>query len=51
MVKNLGDLLKFNIPKTENESWVKWGFFVPSRTGIDVLEEFVNSGKVHIKNS
>jgi len=51
MIKNLGDLWRFNVPKTENESWVKWGFFIPSPTGISILEKLVKSGKVYIKNS
>jgi len=50
MIKNLGELLRFNMPKT-NENWVKWGFFVPSQTGMHVLGELVKNGKVRIKNS
>jgi len=46
MAKNLGDLLKFNIPKAENKSCVKWGFFIPSRTGIDVLQNLVENEEV-----
>ena len=46
MAKNLGDLLKFNIPKAENKSWVKWGFFIPSQTGIDVLQKLVENEEV-----
>ncbi|XP_018352213.1 PREDICTED: reticulon-4-interacting protein 1, mitochondrial [Trachymyrmex septentrionalis] len=46
MAKNLGDLLKFNIPKAENKSWVKWGFFIPSQTGIDVLQKLVENEEI-----
>lgn len=46
MVKNLGDLLKFNIPKAENKSCVKWGFFIPSQTGINVLQKLVENEEV-----
>jgi len=46
MIQNLGDLLKFNIPKMENKSCVKWGFFIPSQTGINVLQNFVENEKV-----
>lgn len=45
-VKNIGELLKYNIPITENKSTVKWGFFIPSETGIKTLKEFVENGKV-----
>lgn len=44
-VKNIGELVKYNIP-IENKSTVKWGFFIPSATGIKTLKEFVESGKV-----
>lgn len=46
MVQNLGDLLKFNVPKVENKSCVKWGFFIPSQTGINVLQDLVEDEKV-----
>jgi len=46
MAKNLGDFLKFNIPKTENKSCVKWGFFIPSQTGINVLQKLVENEEV-----
>ncbi|XP_011865975.1 PREDICTED: reticulon-4-interacting protein 1, mitochondrial [Vollenhovia emeryi] len=46
MAQNLGDLLKFNIPKVENRSCVKWGFFIPSQTGISVLQKFVEDEKI-----
>ena len=45
-VKNIGELLKYNIPIIENKSTVKWGFFTPSKTGIETLKEFVENGKV-----
>lgn len=48
MTKNLGDLIKFNIPSTKNQSCVKWGFFAPSEMGIDVLQKLVETGKVYI---
>ncbi|XP_033364575.1 reticulon-4-interacting protein 1, mitochondrial isoform X1 [Bombus vosnesenskii] len=44
-VKNIGELVKYNIP-IENKSTVKWGFFIPSAAGIKTLKEFVESGKV-----
>ncbi|XP_020293895.1 reticulon-4-interacting protein 1, mitochondrial [Pseudomyrmex gracilis] len=46
MAKNIGDLLKFNIPTLENKSCVKWGFFVPSRTGMNVIQKLVEDGKI-----
>ncbi|XP_012054771.1 PREDICTED: reticulon-4-interacting protein 1, mitochondrial [Atta cephalotes] len=46
MAKNLGDFLKFNIPKTENKSCVKWGFFIPSQTGINVLQKLVENEEI-----
>lgn len=45
-VKNIGELVKYNIP-IENKSTVKWGFFIPSAAGIKTLKEFVESGKVY----
>ncbi|XP_012537852.1 reticulon-4-interacting protein 1, mitochondrial [Monomorium pharaonis] len=46
MARNLGDLLKFNIPNAENKSCVKWAFFMPSQTGINVLQKLVENGKI-----
>lgn len=46
MVKNVQDLLKFNISKRENKSCVKWGFFVPSQTGINVLQKLVENKEI-----
>ncbi|KAG5346359.1 RT4I1 protein, partial [Acromyrmex charruanus] len=46
MAKNLEDLLKFNIPKAENKSCVKWGFFIPSQTGINILQKLVENEEV-----
>ncbi|KOC64323.1 Reticulon-4-interacting protein 1, mitochondrial [Habropoda laboriosa] len=46
MVKNIGELVKYNIPIVENKSTVKWGFFAPSQTGIKALQEFVESREV-----
>ncbi|XP_076646747.1 NAD(P)H oxidoreductase RTN4IP1, mitochondrial [Halictus rubicundus] len=45
-VKNMGELIRFNVPTAENKSCVKWGFFAPSPTGIKTLQEFVESGEV-----
>ncbi|KAL7298842.1 hypothetical protein TKK_0008581 [Trichogramma kaykai] len=45
-VKNIGDLLKQNIPSDEIKSFVKWGFFAPSPTGIKTIQEFVESSKI-----
>lgn len=45
-VKNIGELVKYNIPIGDNKGTVKWGFFVPSRTGISMIEELVENGKV-----
>lgn len=50
MVKNIGNLLKFNIPTLENKSCVKWGFFMPFQTGINVIQKFVEDGKVCINH-
>lgn len=46
MAKNLENFLKFNIPIAENKSCVKWGFFVPSQTGINVLQKLVENEQV-----
>lgn len=51
MVRNFGDLLKFNIPKAENKSCVKWGFFMPSRIGINFLQKLVENEEVYLKIS
>ncbi|XP_053973248.1 reticulon-4-interacting protein 1, mitochondrial [Hylaeus volcanicus] len=45
-VKNIRELVKYNIPTAENKSFVKWGFFAPSQVGIKALQEFVERGKV-----
>ena len=50
MARNLGGLLKFNIPNAENKSCVKWAFFMPSQTGINVLQKLVENGKVCSEN-
>lgn len=49
-VKNLGDLIKHNIPSKENKSTVKWGFFTPSKKGINMIQELVESGQVGGRN-
>lgn len=46
MIKNVENLLKFNVPRAENKSCVKWGFFIPSRTGLNVLQNFVQDEKI-----
>lgn len=48
MAKNVQDFLKFNIPRQENKSCVKWGFFIPSQTGIKVLQKLVENKEVCI---
>lgn len=48
MIKNVENLLKLNIPGTENKSNVKWGFFIPSQIGINVLQNFVENKKACI---
>lgn len=45
--KNLGDIFKYNIPKSNNKGSVKWGLFVPSETGMSMLHDFVECGQVH----
>lgn len=45
-MKNIGELVKYNIPTVENKSFVKWGFFTPSQTGIKTLRDFVENGKI-----
>ncbi|XP_053597405.1 reticulon-4-interacting protein 1, mitochondrial isoform X5 [Microplitis demolitor] len=42
-MNNLLDLFKYNIPKINNKSCVKWGFFVPSATGIRTLQKLVEN--------
>ena len=48
MAKNVQNLLRFNIPTAENKSCVKWGFFIPSQTGINVLQKLVENKEVCI---
>lgn len=45
-VKNIGELLKYNMSIVENRSTVKWGFFTPSTSGIKTLKELVETEKV-----
>ncbi|XP_029052878.1 reticulon-4-interacting protein 1 homolog, mitochondrial-like [Osmia bicornis bicornis] len=45
-MKNISELVRYNIPISESKASVKWGFFTPSQTGIKVLEEFVENGKI-----
>ncbi|XP_043264004.1 reticulon-4-interacting protein 1 homolog, mitochondrial [Colletes gigas] len=45
-MKNIGELVKYNIPTMENKSFVKWGFFTPSQAGIVALQQFVETGEV-----
>lgn len=45
-MKNIGELVKYNIPIIESKGTVKWGFFIPSPTGLKVLEKFVKNEKV-----
>ena len=45
-VKNISELVKYNIPTADNKSFVKWGFFAPSQTGMKILHELVESGEV-----
>ncbi|XP_029155536.1 reticulon-4-interacting protein 1, mitochondrial isoform X2 [Nylanderia fulva] len=46
MAKNVQDFLKYNIPKAENKSCVKWGFFIPSQSGINVLQKLVENKEI-----
>lgn len=48
-MNNLLDLFKYNIPKINNKSCVKWGFFVPSATGIRTLQKLVENQQVLIE--
>ncbi|XP_033216790.1 reticulon-4-interacting protein 1, mitochondrial [Belonocnema kinseyi] len=45
-VKNVGDFVKYNFPSKENKGFVKWGFFAPSKTGLDALQKFVENGQL-----
>lgn len=45
-VRNIGELIKYNIPVRDNRSCVKWGFFVPSQTGITMIQELVEDEKI-----
>lgn len=45
-VKNIGELLKYNMSIVENRSTVKWGFFTPSTSGIKTLKELVETEKL-----
>ncbi|KAH0540056.1 reticulon-4-interacting protein 1, mitochondrial-like [Cotesia glomerata] len=40
---NIVDLLKYNIPKKKDTSCVKWGFFIPSTTGLNALQKLVEN--------
>ncbi|KAI4483680.1 hypothetical protein M0804_007940 [Polistes exclamans] len=44
--KNLGDIFKYNIPTSNNKGSIKWGFFVPSETGMNMLHNFVECGQI-----
>ncbi|EFN76030.1 Reticulon-4-interacting protein 1 [Harpegnathos saltator] len=45
-LQNLGDIARFNIPIAQNKGCVKWGYFMPNQTGINFLQELVESGKI-----
>lgn len=49
-VKNIGDILRYNVPIPTNKSWVKWGFFIPSQIGIEMLQKLVETEKVLNEN-
>ncbi|XP_014484245.1 PREDICTED: reticulon-4-interacting protein 1, mitochondrial [Dinoponera quadriceps] len=45
-IQNLGDIARLNIPIAQNKGCVKWGFFVPDQTGMNVLQGLVESGRI-----
>ena len=47
-MKNFADLLKYNLPINEKKSLVKWGFFAPSPTGINMIQELVERKQVKL---
>ena len=50
--KNASNLLKHNIPRKDkgNMGTVKWGFFAPSRTGMNMIQELVENERVCTNN-
>lgn len=47
-VRNVGDIIKHNISKSDTNGFVKYGFFTPSPMGIDMLQSLVENGQVKI---
>ncbi|XP_046630199.1 reticulon-4-interacting protein 1, mitochondrial-like [Neodiprion virginianus] len=45
-VKNIGDVIKDNVPFFKDKTSVKWGFFVPSQKGINMIQNFVEKKKI-----
>lgn len=45
-MNNIADLLKYNIPNKKDGSCVKWGFFIPSTTGLNALQKLVENEQV-----
>ncbi|KAJ8673591.1 hypothetical protein QAD02_004853 [Eretmocerus hayati] len=45
-IKNFGDLIKHNIPTNDKLSLVKWGFFAPSPTGIETIQDLVERKQI-----
>ncbi|XP_015603922.1 reticulon-4-interacting protein 1, mitochondrial isoform X2 [Cephus cinctus] len=46
MIRNISDFCKHNLPKAENKSTLKWAFFTPSSEGLNMIQEFVENGKL-----
>lgn len=46
-LKNLSTILEQNVPLNENRSFVKWGFFAPSSTGIEAIQNLVEANQVN----
>lgn len=49
-LKNLSTILEQNVTLNENRSFVKWGFFAPSSTGIETIQKLVEANQVNYFN-
>jgi type IV secretory pathway VirB6-like protein len=45
-MKNISDLVQDNLPTNPNLSLVKWGYFIPSTDGINVIQKLVENKQV-----
>ncbi|XP_011504239.1 PREDICTED: reticulon-4-interacting protein 1 homolog, mitochondrial [Ceratosolen solmsi marchali] len=45
-VKSIADLLQDNIPTSTDINFVKWGYFIPSPTGINVIQNLIENKQI-----